>query len=110
VRSTYRLEKLLLGLKKAVFPGRYKEESGKIYGFSGNEWQEMTDEDLENLKASFKSQHIENLKAFRESEIEVTIISGDEEAEKPLRKWPDGFCLYPDGFKHVINVDIGPLK
>ena len=50
MRSTYRLEKLLLGLKKAVFPGRYKEESGKIYGFSGNEWQEMTDDDIENLK------------------------------------------------------------
>jgi len=110
MRSTYRLEKLLLGLKKAVFPGRYKEESGKIYGFSGNEWQEMTDEDLENLKASFKSQHIENLKAFRESEIEVTIVTGEEEVEKPLRKWPDGFYLYPDGFKHVINVDIDSIK
>jgi len=108
MRSTYRLEKLLLGLKKAVFPDRYKEEAGKIYGLVAGEWQELTDEDLENLKASFKSQHIENLKAFRESEIEVTIVSGNDDIEKPLRSWPDGFYLYPDGFKHVINV--GPIE
>ena len=107
MRSTRSIEKFLEGLKKAVFPDRYKEEAGKIYGLVAGEWQELTDDDIENLKESFKSQYIENLKAFRESEIEVTIISGDEEeAEKPLRKWPDGFCLYPDGFKHVINVDI----
>ena len=110
MRSTYRLEKLLLGLQKAVFPACYEERDGKIYGFSGNEWQEMTDDDIENLKESFKSQHIENLKAFRDSEIEVTIVSGNDDIEKPLRSWPDGFYLYPDGFKHVINVDIDPLK
>jgi hypothetical protein len=104
MRSTRSIEKILEGLKKAVFPACYEERDGKIYGFSGNEWQELTEDDLDNLKESFKAQHIENLKAFRESEIEVTIISGDEEAEKPLRKWPDGFYLYTDGFKHVINV------
>ena len=109
MRSTRSIEKFLEGLKKAVFPDRYKEEAGKIYGLVAGEWQELTDDDIENLKESFKSQYIENLKAFRESEIEVTIVSGDED-EKPLRKWPDGFCLYPDGFKHVINVDIDPLK
>ncbi len=110
MRSTYRLEKLLLGLQKAVFPACYEERDGKIYGFSGEAWQELTDDDIENLKESFKSQHIENLKAFRDSEIEVTIVTGEEEVEKPLRKWPDGFCLYPDGFKHVINVDIDSIK
>jgi len=110
MRSTRSIEKFLEGLKKAVFPDRYKEEAGKIYGLVAGEWQELTDDDIENLKESFKSQHIENLKAFRESEIEVTIISGDEEAEKPLRSWPDGYYLYSDGFKHVINVDIDPLK
>jgi len=104
MRSTRTIEKMLQGLKKAIFPTCYKKEAGKIYGFSGDEWQELTDDDIENLKESFKYQHIENLKAFRDSEIEVTIISGDEEIEKPLRKWPDGFCLYPDGFRHVINV------
>jgi len=108
VRSTYRLEKLLLGLKKAVFPYRYKEEAGKIYGFSGNEWQELTDDDIENLKESFKAQHLEDLKAFRPGEIEVKIVKDGEEEEKPLRSWPDGFYLYPDGFKHVINV--GPIE
>jgi len=110
MRSTRSIEKFLEGLKKAVFPACYEERDGKIYGLVAGEWQELTNEDLENLKESFKSQHVENLKAFRDSEIEVTIISGDEEAEKPLRKWPDGFCLYPDGFKHVIHVDIDPLK
>ena len=108
MRSTYRLEKLLLGLKKAVFPGRYKEESGKIYGLVAGEWQELTEDEIENLKESFKAQHIENLKAFRDSEIEVTIVSGNDDIEKPLRSWPDGFYLYPDGFKHVINV--GPIE
>jgi len=110
MRSTRSIEKFLEGLKKAVFPGRYKEESGKIYGFSGEAWQEMTDDEIENLKESFKAQHIENLKAFRESEIEVTIVSGNDDIEKPLRSWPDGFYLYPDGFKHVINVDIDSIK
>ena len=104
MRSTYRLEKLLLGLKKAVFPACYKEESGKIYGFSGNEWQEMTDDDIENLKESFKAQHLEDLKAFRPGEIEVKIVKDGEEEEKPLRSWPDGYYLYSDGFKQVIYV------
>ena len=106
MRSTYRLEKLLLGLKKAVFPACYEERDGKIYGFSGEAWQEMTDDEIENLKESFKAQHLEDLKAFRPGEIEVKIVKDGEEEEKPLRKWPDGFCLYPDGFKHDINVDI----
>lgn len=110
MRSTRSIEKFLEGLKKAVFPDRYKEEAGKIYGLVAGEWQELTDDEIENLKESFKAQHLEDLKAFRPGEIEVKIVKDGEEEEKPLRSWPDGFCLYPDGFKHVINVDIDSIK
>jgi len=104
MRSTRSIEKFLEGLKKAVFPDCYKEESGKIYGLVAGEWQELTDDEIENLKESFKAQNIENLRAFKPGEIEVKIVKDGEEEEKPLRSWPDGYYLYPDGFKQVIYV------
>jgi len=104
MRSTRSIEKFLEGLKKAVFPDRYKEEAGKIYGLVAGEWQELADDEIENLKESFKAQNIENLRAFKPGEIEVKIVKDGEEEEKPLRSWPDGYYLYPDGFKQVIYV------
>lgn len=106
-----RLLKAVEELKPTHFPEQFKKENGDIFGLIEGEWEKLKPNDVLRLKNAYKKLDKELTERFHKNrevenlDIEVQIIDDDTKIAEPLIDFEDGYCLFENGFQHVLTVE-----
>jgi hypothetical protein len=102
-----RLLKAVEKLKPVDYPEQFKKDGNDIYALSNNKWVKLEPSEVIRLKNAYKKMDQDILKRKTDEviDIDVQIVEDETDIEQPLIDFEDGYCLFEDGFQHVITVE-----